>query len=110
MPEIQPFGTNPEQAYPLSVDKHIFLGLTVVDFNCNSNWSSEGAQCNINLIQDVDQYLENVVVGSPQYFEIISSDNVPIFRFYGILMDISRSTDSSSKKYKVTLQSPSVLL
>ena len=110
MADIEPFGTDSAESNPFSLTPPIFLGLTVVDFSCNSSWSSEGGQCTIKLIQDDGQYLENAVVGSPQYFEILSSDNEPVFRFYGILMDMARSVSAGSKMYSVTLQSPTLLL
>ena len=86
MADIQPFGDNFGQADP-NVGVHTFLGLTVVDFSCTASPGGQGPECTINLIQDpeLDQYLEEVVVGSPQYFEIVDLDNNPIFRFYGIL-------------------------
>ena len=107
---IEPFGTDTGEANPFALQTPIFLGLTVVDFSCNSSWDSQGGQCNIRLIQDEGQYLENALVGSPQYFELISVDNAPVFRFYGILMDMSREVNTSSKTYTVTLQSPTLLL
>lgn len=110
MANIEPFGTDSAESNPFSLTPPIFLGLTVVDFSCNSSWSSEGGQCTIKLVQDDGQYLENAVVGSPQYFEILSSDNEPVFRFYGILMDMARSVSAGSKMYSVTLQSPTLLL
>jgi hypothetical protein len=110
MPDIMPFGSDTSKAEP-NLGQQIFLGLTVESFNCNSSWSPEGGQCNITLVQDPqkNQTLENVIVGSPQYFEIIDLDNTPIFRFYGILKKISRSVDTSSKKYQVVLQSPTII-
>lgn len=89
-----------------------FLGLTVVDINCNSSWDSQGGQCVINLIQDPDEneVLDNVIVGSPQYFEIVDLNGNPIFRFYGILKELSRSANPNSKMYSATLQSPTLLL
>ena len=94
----------------VDIGEQTFLGLTVIDFDCNSSWDSQGGQCTINLIQGDSQYLsEEAVVGSPKYFEIVSNNNVPIFRFYGILKSISRSI-SSSKIYTAVIQSPTVLL
>jgi hypothetical protein len=110
MPNIEPFGTNDNLANPLDVGVQTFLGLTVVDVNCTSSWDSQGGSCTIKLIQDTGQYLENVVVGSPQYFEMVDNNDVAIFRFYGILIELSRIVDSSSKFYTATLQSPTLLL
>ena len=108
---VEPFGTNDELATPLNIGQHTFMGLTVVDVNCTSSWTPEGGQCVLKLVQDTNQYLENVVIGSPQYFEIISVDNLPIFRFYGILIELSRVVSpSSGKMYTAVLQSPTVLL
>lgn len=108
---MDPFGTIQDSPNPLDIGVQTFLGLTVVDFSCNSSWTSEGGQCTINLIQDDGQYLsESAVVGSPQYFEIVSKDNTPIFRFYGVLSKVSRSTDTASKTYQATIQSASLLL
>lgn len=106
---IEPFGSNNTQAtLDLGVQK--FLGLTVVDFQCNSSWTPEGGQCTIKLVQDDGEYLQNVIVGSPQYFEIVTTTQVPLFRFYGILLSIARDADPSSKIYTAVLQSPTVLL
>ena len=110
MPNIEPFGSNDNLASPIDIGIQTFLGLTVVDVNTNSSWDSQGGQCTITLIQDTGQYLDNVVVGSPQYFEIIDNNNTPIYRFYGILIELARVVDSSSKKYTATLQSPTLLL
>lgn len=110
MATIEPFGTNDNLANPLDVGVQTFLGLTVVDINCNSTWGEEGGSCTIKLIQDTGQYLENVVVGSPQYFEMVDNNNAQIFRFYGILVELARIVDSSSKSYTATLQSASLLL
>lgn len=110
MAAIQPFGTNDNLANPLDVGVQTFLGLTVVDINCNSTWGEEGGSCTIKLVQDSGQYLENVVVGSPQYFEMVDNNNVQIFRFYGILTELARIVDASSKSYTATLQSASLLL
>jgi hypothetical protein len=108
---VEPFGTNDELANPLNVGQHFFMGLTVVDVNCTSSWTPEGGQCVLRLVQDTNQYLQNVVIGSPQYFEIISVDNLPIFRFYGILIELSRVVSpAGGKMYTAVLQSPTVLL
>ncbi len=99
-----------ESASTIDIGEQTFLGLTVVDFNCNSSWDQQGGQCTINLIQSDGQYLsEEAVVGSPKYFEIVSNNNVPIFRFYGILKTVSRSV-SDSKIYTAVIQSPTILL
>jgi hypothetical protein len=110
MPLIEPFGSD-TSTQTIEIGQQTFLGLTVVDINCNSSWDSQGAQCSIKLIQDhtKDQYLENVLVGTPQYFEIVDSQNNPVFRFYGILKSLSRNT-SSEKSYTAVLQSPTLLL
>lgn len=111
MADIQPFGDNFGQADP-NVGVHTFLGLTVVDFSCTASPGGQGPECTINLIQDpeLDQYLEEVVVGSPQYFEIVDLDNNPIFRFYGILSGVTRSVSSNSKIYTAKLEAPTKLL
>lgn len=112
MVAIQPFGTNSSSGVP-DLGRQTFLGLTVVDFSCSSSWGSSGGDCTINLIQDpeLNQYLEEAVVGSPQYFEIVDQAGNPVFRYYGILQKISRDASADgSKAYSVTLQSPSVLL
>lgn len=110
MAEVQPFGDNFGVADP-DLGQQFFLGLTVVDFSCNSGWG-EDSQCTINLIQDpeLEQYLDPVVVGSPQYFEIVDLSNNPIFRFYGLLQSIERSVNSNDKQYTVTLSTPLDLL
>jgi hypothetical protein len=111
MTDILPFGSNTASGVP-NLGVQNFLGLTVVDFSCNSSWDSQGGQCSIKLIQDSveNQYLQNAVIGSPQFFEIKDLDDTPIFRFYGILQQLTRSVDSSSKTYSAVLQSPTVLL
>lgn len=111
MADILPFGSNSATADP-NLGTQTFLGLTVIDFSCNANWDQQGAQCNINLIQDpkLNQYLDTVTIGSPQYFEIKDLDNNPVFRFYGILKELRRSASPNSKTYTATLQSPTVLL
>ena len=108
---IQPFGSNSGIATE-ELGTQTFLGLTVVDFSCNSSWDGQGGECNINIIQDPEegQYLDNFVVGSPQYFEISTTGGSPVFRFYGVLKNVQRSVSSSSKSYSATLQSPTVLL
>lgn len=106
---IVPFGSDNAQASPnIGVQK--FLGLTVVDFSCNSSWDSQGGQCTVKLVQDDGEYLENVLVGSPQFFEIVNNDATPIFRFYGILKELSRSVSPGGKFYIAVLQSPTLLL
>lgn len=108
---VEPFGNLNETPNPLDLGQQYFLGLTVVRFTSNSTWNAEGGQCDITLIQDEGQSLsESAVVGSPQYFEIVSKAGQAVFRFYGILKTIKRDVDPSSKTYTATLQSPTVLL
>ena len=110
MTNIEPFGTSEDTPSPVNIGVQTFLGLTVVDVNCTSSWDSQGASCNIKLIQSEGEYLEEVVVGSPQYFEIVGEDQLPIFRFYGILIELARDVDSGSKYYNAVLNSPTILL
>lgn len=111
MTDILPFGNNDAVADP-NLGTQTFLGLTVVNFSCNSSWDSQGGQCTINLIQDpkLNQYLQSVTIGSPQYFEIKDLDDNPIFRFYGILKELTRNASPNNKSYSAVLQSPTVLL
>jgi hypothetical protein len=109
MTDILPFGSSESEA-TIDIGQQTFLGLTVVNFSVSSSWDPQGGQCSIELIQDTDQYLEQVVVGSPQYFEIETLSSEPVFRFYGILKEISRNVDPSSKRYTAVLQSPTLLL
>jgi hypothetical protein len=111
MTNIEPFGTSEDTPSPVNIGIQTFLGLTVVDVNCTSSWDSQGASCNIKLIQSAGQYLDEVVVvGSPQYFELVGEGQIPIFRFYGILTELSRDVDSGSKYYNAVLNSPTILL
>lgn len=111
MTEVNPIGSIDSLATP-NIGTQTFLGLTVVDFSSSSAWGGEAGECTINLIQDpeLNQYLEPVVVGSPQYFEIVDLNNNPIFRFYGLLSKIERRVNSSGKDYSVVLESPAKLL
>lgn len=110
MTNIEPFGNNESEPTVQGLGQQHFLGLTVVNFTVNSSWDSQGGQCSIELIQDAGEYLEEVVVGSPQYFEIATTGNQPVFRFYGILKELSRNASAQSKTYSAVLQSPTIIL
>jgi len=106
---IEPFGSNSALGTP-NLDVQKFLGLTVLDVRTNSSWDSQGGDCTITLIQDDGEQLENAIVGSPRYFEIVDKDQNPVFRFYGILDELNRNSSPSSKTYTATLRSPTLLL
>jgi len=106
---VEPFGSDSATGTP-NLDVQKFLGLTVLDIRTNSSWDSQGGDCTITLIQDDGETLENAIVGSPRYFEIIDKDQNPIFRFYGILDELSRNSSPNSKTYTATLRSPTLLL
>jgi hypothetical protein len=103
MENINPFGSSNTSDVPVQK----FMGATVASFDCSVDYASQPGSCNIVLIQDdtTNDLFFPGVIGSPQYFSIVDSDNLPIFMYNGILESISRDTSGGDKTYKVTLTS-----
>lgn len=106
-------GTDTAVANP-NIGTQTFMGATVVDFSCNSNWDPQGASLTVNLIEDSGQRVDtDSVVGQPRYFEIVETGVDPdlVFSFNGVLKNINRSVSpNGERRYSATLQSPTVLL
>jgi hypothetical protein len=104
MEAIQPFGSGVTSDIPVQK----FMGATVSRFDCTSDFASQPGSCNITLIgDDADgDSFQPGVIGSPQYFTIIDSDDNVVFGFNGVLGSIARDTSAGDKTYKVEIVSP----
>lgn len=107
MEPMTPFGSGVESDIPVQK----FMGCTVSTFNCSADFASQPGSCTITLVQDDSEDEFNPgIIGSPQFFKIVDNKNNIIFKYNGIVDSISRSTDSSNKKYTVNLTSPLKIL
>lgn len=107
MENILPFGSGISSDIPIQK----FMGCSVAKFDCSVDFGSQPGSCNIVLIQDdSSDIFTPQIIGSPQFFKIVDTNGVTIFKYNGILDSISRDTSAGDKTYKVSLVSPLKIL
>jgi hypothetical protein len=114
MADIQPFGTSSDtktldgiNTYGLKPIKA--FGCTVVNFEVSADWASQAGKLSMTLIEDEPDgdRLAIPVIGSPYVFELHrDDDDSVIFEYVGIIESFSRTANTSTKTYAVSVTSP----